>query len=392
VTGERPIVASYAKALDALREDNLLRSCRVMPHTGGRFTVDGRTLLNMSSNDYLDLSGSDALKNASMKAVKDWGCGATASRLMSGHLALHAALENKLAGFLGTEAALVFGSGFLTNLGVMTALATRGDTLFSDRLNHASLIDGMRLSGATCLRYRHKDLDHLEALLQKDDGKGKRIIVSDSVFSMDGDIAPLEGLAALAESFDALLVIDEAHAVGVFGPQGRGCCAACDVKPDVLIGGMGKAFGGYGGFAATSELLHSVLINRARSFIYSTGLPPASLGSALAALECLEAEPDLGQTLLRKAHALHTMLTEGGVNMPPFESPIIPVPIGPNDAALRVAESLREAGVLATAVRPPTVPADTARLRLSVTLAHSESDLEKVAKEILRALRAEDLL
>ncbi len=381
-------MGSIENELSELRKNDLFRTLRALPQTGGRLRVDGRDFLNFSSNDYLDLAGNAELKAAATSAIEDFGCGATASRLMTGHLELHECLEKKLASFVGGESALLFGSGFLTNLGVMTALTKREDIVFADRLNHASLIDGMRLGEAKWERYKHKDLDHLESLLQKNDCRGKRLIVSDSVFSMDGDIAPLEGLAELARRFDALLIIDEAHAVGVFGAEGGGVCCVQghEVRPDLVVGTLSKAFGGYGGFAVCSKVMRDYLINRARSFIYSTGLPPACVGSAIAAVDVLKREGELGAKLLAKAKALHSLLTSGGAALPDFESQILPVPIGENDKALEAARLLFERGIIATAIRPPTVPKGTARLRLSVTLAHTNEDLEKAAELIIEIL------
>ncbi|MEK7354525.1 MAG: 8-amino-7-oxononanoate synthase, partial [Chloroflexota bacterium] len=282
-------------------------------------------------------------------------------------------------------AALVFGSGFLTNLGVLSTLAGAGDRVFSDRLNHASLIDGIRLSRAHCDRYRHKDMAHLEELLKKS-GKaaGKRIIVSESVFSMDGDIAPLEELSRLARQYQALLIIDEAHAIGVFGRNGGGVCRipGTQAQPDVIIGTLSKSLGGYGGFVACSASIRRLLINKARSFIYTTGLPPACLGSAREAVRIVTSEPELGKTLLKKAKRFHTLLTQRGVKMPDFESQILPIIIGGNEAVIRFSESLWEKRLLVKAIRPPTVPPGTARVRLSLTLSMTDAALEKAAGAI----------
>jgi 8-amino-7-oxononanoate synthase len=270
----------FENELASLKERGLLRDLYVLPHTGGEITVDGKKLVNFSSNDYLNLAGDQRLKAAATQAVEEMGCGATAARLMTGHLKLHEQLESDLAQMMGTEAALVFGSGFLTNLGVITALAKADDEVYADRLNHASLIDGTRLSRAHSIRYRHKDLSHLETLLKKSKTRGKRIIVSESVFSMDGDIAPLNGLAQLAERYKALLVIDEAHAIGVMGQDGGGACRikGKDVKPDIVIGTLSKSLGGYGGYAACSARVRKFLINNARSF--RACHPPASAAAA----------------------------------------------------------------------------------------------------------------
>jgi 8-amino-7-oxononanoate synthase len=373
--------------LEQLTAQGLLRTLRPLPATGGKFTMDGRTVLNLSSNDYLNLANDPRVKEAAIQAVEQLGCGATASRLMSGHLELHEAVEAELAQFLGTEATLVFGSGFLTNVGVLTALLGRNDVCFADRLNHASLIDGMRLAGVNWHRYRHKDLDHLSGLLEKTPVSGRRIIVTDSVFSMDGDIAPLEGLAELAAQYEAVLVVDEAHAVGVLGPGGAGLCRSYGdrVRPDIVIGTFSKSFGGYGGFAGCSKSMRAFLVNRARSFIYSTGLPPACLGAGRRSLEIIRSDDNLGPRLMAGTRAFRERLVADGLTVPEVESQILPVHVGENKAALDFSRALWDHGILATAVRPPTVPKGTARLRLSVTLAHNDEDLARVA-ELMAAL------
>ncbi len=380
---------TFSHDLDALASQGLLRSLTARPAAGGKFLRDGREVLNFSSNDYLALAGDPRVVTASMAAVEALGCGAGASRLMAGHMDLHEQLETRLAAWLGKEASLVFGSGFLTNIGVLTALAGRGDTIFADRLNHASLVDGARMSGAKLVRYRHADAEHLAETLAADAGEGRKLIVTDSLFSMDGDVADLAAIRQLADRHGAMLVVDEAHAAGVFGPSGRGVLVAGGIAADVTVGTMSKAFGGYGGFVVGSTALREFLINRSRSFIYSTGLPPACLGAGLGALDVIEQSAgQLGQTLLTRAAMLRTMLTDGGLAVGPSASQIIPVMVGDNDKALALSGTLAAQDILAVAVRPPTVPAGTARLRLSVTLAHTESDLQRAGEAILAAARA----
>ncbi|MDO8442832.1 MAG: 8-amino-7-oxononanoate synthase [bacterium] len=371
----------FEKELASLDERGLLRNLSVMPGTGGEISVEGRKILNFSSNDYLGLAGDQRLKDASIQAINRFGCGATASRLLAGHLPLHEELESDLVQMMGTEAALVFGSGFLTNLGILSALAGAGDVVFSDRLNHASLIDGIRLSRAHCERYRHTDLEHLEELLKKTKTTGKRLIVSESVFSMDGDIAPLKGLAQLAHRYGALLIIDEAHAIGVMGNNGGGVCRipGNEIQPDVVIGTLSKALGGYGGFAACSQPIRQFLINTARSFIFSTGLPPACLGSGREAVSIVTRNPELGQKLLEKARWFRGLLAQYGLNLPAFESHILPVLIGGNEEAVNFSQLLVAKGLFIKAIRPPTVPVGTSRVRLSMTLSMTEEALEKAA-------------
>ena len=377
------------KELASLKQRGQLRDLYVMPETGGQITVDGRTVINFSSNDYLDLARDRRLKDAAIRTVEELGCGATAARLMTGHLKLHEQLEADLAQMMGTEATLVFGSGFLTNLGVLTALAKAGDEVYADKLNHASLIDGTRLSKAHSMRYLHKDLNHLESLLKKSKTKGKRIIVSDSVFSMDGDIAPLAGLSELAQQYDALLVIDEAHAIGVMGENGGGACRikGREIKPDVVIGTLSKSLGGYGGYAACSASIRKFLINNARSFIYSTGLPPVCVGSGREAVLALKSNPNLGKTLLDRAKRFRDLLAEAGLNVPEFESQIIPILVGGNDEAVHFSQLLWDQGLLIKAIRPPTVPVGTSRVRLSITLALSDEVLSKSADMIAQTAK-----
>ena len=376
--------ADASGELESLKRRGLLRTLRPRPAAGGKFTDPaGRTVLNFSSNDYLDLAGDARLKAAAVEAIGRWGCGATASRLMAGHLEIHERLERRLAAWTGREAALLFGSGFLTNLGVLTALAGRADAIFADRTVHASLIDAARLSGARLHRFRHNDTEHLSWLLERHASR-RRAIVCESIYSMDGDAAPLAELSQIAGRHGAMLVVDEAHAVGVFGPRGSGLCRTDDaIRPDVVIGTLSKALGGYGGFAACSAAIRELLINRARSFIYSTGLPPACAGSALAALDVLDASPDLGDRLLERSAALRQMLADAGLDVGPSCSQIVPVIGGGSERVLSLSRRLAERGLLAVAVRPPTVPAGTARLRLSVTLAHQTADLERAANKVV---------
>ena len=379
--------------LEAIDADGLRRTLRSMPAAGGKFTVGGQAVLNLCSNDYLNLADNAKVKAVAADAIQQWGCGATASRLMCGHLDLHEHLETALAKLVDAEASLVFGSGFLANVGTINALATRHDEIFADKLNHASLVDGAASSGAKVHRYRHLDMEHLESMLGKRSGGGRAMIISDSVFSMDGDIAPLTQLRKLADKYDAILMIDEAHAIGIMG-NGGGACLEQDppVRADVLIGTLGKALGSYGGFVACSPSMRDYLINKARSFIYSTALPPASVAAACAAVDIINAEPSMGYALLTRARSLHTMLSERGFELRPFESQIVPVLIGENRKASELAELLSGRGVLVRAVRPPTVPAGTARLRLSVTLAHTEGDLELAADRMTEAARELEIL
>ncbi|MFW6367322.1 MAG: 8-amino-7-oxononanoate synthase, partial [bacterium] len=363
--------------LDGLSEQHLRRGLEVQPQAGGVIVDRGRRVLNFSSNDYLDLARRPAVVEQARRALAEYGCGACASRLVSGSLPLHAELEGAVAAHKGYPASLVFGCGFLTNVGVISALVGRNDTVFADKLVHASLIDAIVLSRATLVRFRHNDSEHLAAQLAKnDDAGGRRLIVTESVFSMDGDIAPLAEIAALSERHGALLMVDEAHSSGVFGPHGAGLVRENELadRVNISMGTFSKALGNYGGFVACSETMREWLINRARSFIYTTALPPAVLGGCLGALEVLDNEPELGEKLRLRSDFFRNLLRERGFDTGRSASQIIPVMVGESARALELARQLNDCGVVAVAIRPPTVPRGTARLRLSVTLAHTRED------------------
>jgi len=349
---------------------------------------DEAALLNLGSNDYLALSTHPAVCAAGQAAAAAFGAGAGGSRLVSGHLKAHAALEAALAGMVGHAAALVFPSGYQANVATLSTLAGRGDVIFSDQLNHASLIDGARLSRAEVVVYPHGDVGALEELLAATGAARRRLIVTDSVFSMDGDIAPVAALAALAEAHDAWLVVDEAHALGVFGAGGGGVCAALGVRADVVLGTLSKALGSQGGFAAGAQPVIELLINRARPFIFSTGLSPMCVGAARAAVDLVAGNPGWGAGLLASTRAFVAALREAGLETA-TETQIVPVLIGEDRAAVAVGEALRARGVLAPAIRPPTVPAGTARLRLSVTRAQGAAELAAVAGLIAEMVHAE---
>jgi 8-amino-7-oxononanoate synthase len=388
VTGASSLRDHVANELARLERESLRRRTAAWPGAGGEVRLaDGRSLLNLSSNDYLGLARDPAVIRRAGEALSRWGAGACASRLMSGTLELHEELEAALASLCGTPAALVFASGFAMNVGLLPALAGREDVLFLDRLVHASLLDGARLSGARVVRFPHNDVDALARLVERTACRGRRVVVCESVYSMDGDLAPLPALAEVAGRADAALVVDEAHAVGVFG-AGGGLCRALGVRADLVVGTLGKALGSVGGFVACDAACREYLVNRARSFVFATALPPPSAGAALGAVERVRADPGLGDALLRRARAFHAMLVARGLALPEARSQILPVHVGGNAEAVALATRLRAEGLLVTAVRPPTVPAGTARLRLSVTLAHDFPALEDAAERIVRAARA----
>lgn len=376
----RPILAAW-------QQESRLRTLRPLPSGGGRVVRDGRSLINFSSNDYLDFLHRPELIEAARAATAAGGAGSGASRLVTGDLAIHEELEATLARQKGYPSALVFGSGFLTNLGVITACVGRSDTVFADRLAHASILDAIRLSGAKLVRFRHNDVEDLAARMARDAAEGGRaLIVTESVFSMDGDLAPLPAIAAVARAHDAMLMVDEAHATGVFGPSGHGLVADHGLAGSVNLAmcTFSKALGSYGGAVACSTTMRDWLVNAARPFIYTTALPPGVCAASLAALHLLEREPGLGIALQQRAATFRRLLQERGLGTGASESQIVPVVLGDNARTLEVSARLQEQGFLVTAIRPPTVPEGMARLRFSITLAHSEDDLERAA----RALRA----
>lgn len=375
----------------ALRR-RLLPVDEVLP--GGKVRVAGRILLNLSSNDYLGLAQDSRLIVAAQAAAERWGVGAGASRLVSGHLAFHEAVEAKLADFKGTEAAVIFSTGYMTNLGVISALVGPGDLVFCDRLNHASIYDGIKLSGADLQRFPHRDLDRLKGLLKEAPPPKRRLIVTDSVFSVDGDLAPLRELVDLKERYGALFMIDEAHATGVLGQKGAGWAEALGLtsRVDVHMGTFSKALGSLGGYAAGDRCLIDYLHNKARAFIYSTALPPPVLGAIDKALDIVVQQPERRHYLLDQAEIFRHELSRAGFDTLESETQIIPVLVGDNARTLEFAARLREEGLLAVALRPPTVPPGQARVRFSLSAAHSSQDLTQARETIIRVGREMGLI
>lgn len=384
-----------ASDLQELNRKGLKRTLIPVYRQGkGRIAVAGADYLNLSSNDYLGLSGNRNLveefygKLEPDALLDSFSPGASASRLMTGNSHLYAELENELARLYRRERALVFASGYHGNVGILSALAQKGDLILADKLCHASLIDGMRLSRADSLRYRHLDYDHLALILQEKRHQYKQIfLVSESVFSMDGDLADLARLVALKKDFDAILYLDEAHGVGVFGPQGLGLAEQQNTIQDIdiLFGTFGKALGGVGGFAVCSEQVGEFLINRSRSFIFSTGLPPVCLHWLLFILDRLPAMHNERAHLLKLAENLRHELVRRNLTTR-GDSQIVPVIIGSNEQAILVGDKLRKAGYWVNAVRPPTVPPNTARLRLSLSAAFAMEELAPLPGLIRSAL------
>jgi len=371
-------------ALEELRRAGLLRELRTIDSAAGaRVRLDGREVLLLCSNDYLGLAGHPAVREAAADAALRWGAGAGASRLVSGNLALHERLEAELAAFKGTEACLLFGSGYLANLGVIAALAGRDAVVLSDAHNHASIVDGCRLARAETVVYEHGDLDALAAGLRRTRGR-RALVVTDAVFSMDGDRAPLEGIVGLARHHGARLLVDEAHATGVLGPGGRGLVAELGLQRevDVTVGTLGKALGSYGAFVTCTRQMAAFLLNRARTAMFSTALPPPAAGAALEALRLVREEQALLQRLHANARTLREALDAHGLRTPPggeATMPIVPVMVGDPRAAMVLCEAALARGVFAQAIRPPTVPAGTSRLRLVATAAHEGVDLRAAA-------------
>lgn len=368
---------------------DLLRVRRVVESaSGARMEIEGRNFLAFCSNDYLGFSNHPKLIEALKAGAERYGVGAGASALISGHTAVHEALEQRLAAFVGFPRALHFPAGYMANLGVLPAFASAGDCVFADALNHASLIDAGRLARAEVVEYPHCDPDALEVQLKACTSTGK-FVVTDTVFSMDGDIAPLAQLLELCERYDALLLVDDAHGFGVLGEKGRGALAHFKLGSPriVYMGTLGKAAGVAGAFVAAQAHLIEWLIQRARTYIYTTASPPALSAALLTSLELIESEE--GET--RRAHlrSLIAQLREGLADLPwklmPAQTPIQPLLIGSNKTALNVMRALYERGIWVPAIRPPTVPQGTARLRISLSAAHSEGDVA----QLIEALRAQ---
>lgn len=373
-----------AAALHDLERAGLRRSLRHREERAGG-SIQGR--VNFSSNDYLGLAGDERVAAAAADAAGRWGAGAGASRLITGGTSLHRELEAAIAQWKGAADAVVFSSGYLANVGTIPALAGRGDAVFSDELNHASIVDGCRLARGRTAVYAHGDVEHLRRLLDQAP-EPHAVVVTDSVFSMDGDVAPLEELAALTRSRGARLVVDEAHATGCIGPAGRGAVAEAGLDGEehvVVVGTLGKALGAYGAFAACSAAVRELLVNTARPFIFSTAPPPPALAGAQAALELLEEQPARVDRLRDNARTLRDELAREGFGVEGSTTQIVPLVIGEAAQAMAICEAALERGVFAQAIRPPTVPAGTSRLRLTVMASHTAEDLREAARTLGRA-------
>jgi 8-amino-7-oxononanoate synthase len=375
--------------LEELEELGLLRRMRLVSGPQGpRVLLDGQGVLLLCSNNYLGFADHPRVREAAALAAMRHGVGAGASRLVSGNMTLHRRLEERLAHFKGTESCLLFGSGYLANTGVIAALAREGDVVFSDELNHASIVDGCRLARAETFVYDHLDVEHLEWGLADAQGRGS-LIVTDGLFSMDGDVAPLEQIVELAERYDARVMVDEAHATGVLGPGGRGSVADAGLTGavDVIVGTLGKALGSYGAYVCCDAEMARFLVNTARTLIFSTGPAPPSVAAALAALELLHEQPRRIERLLQNARTLRTALVEEGFYVDGGETQIVPLVIGESRLAMDVCERALGLGVFAQAIRPPTVPAGSARLRLAAMATHRPAELRWAARQLATATR-----
>lgn len=367
------------EALEDLRAAGLFRDpVQIRGPQGPEIEIGGRRLICLCSNNYLGLASHPSLVRAAAEAAEQEGIGSGASRMVTGTMDAHREAEAAFANFMGTADAVLFASGYDANVGAIQALVGPGDAVFSDALNHASLIDGCRLSRAEVHVYAHRDTSHLESLLQQHRPRVRRaLIVTDSLFSMDGVVAPLDELASLAHAFQAGLMVDEAHALGVFGPSGRGLAAAQKISPDAVIGTLGKSFGAAGAFVAGSKPLVSWIRNRARSFVFSTAPPPMVTRAVLAALRLVREADDARRALFAHAHVLRTELRTMGYDVPEAQSQIIPVLIGPNELTMQLSAQLYERGVFVQGIRPPTVPQGTARLRVTPMATHRTDQIER---------------
>jgi 8-amino-7-oxononanoate synthase len=387
-------MSEIEERLAELERQGLDRRLRMISGPQGpTVLLDGNPVLLLCSNNYLGLADHPRVREAAAEAAMRWGVGAGASRLVSGTMTIHRRLEERLAEFEGSESCVLFGSGYLANIGVIGALAAAGDTVFSDELNHASIVDGCRLSRAQVVVYRHLDMEHLEWSLRRHggrrDGRGGRLIVTDSVFSMDGDVAPLGEIVELAQSWGARVAVDEAHATGTLGPDGRGAIAQAGLagEIDVVVGTLGKALGSYGAYVCAEAEMIRYLINTSRSLIFSTAPSPPAVAGALAALELLTERPHRVERLRSNARVLRRALALEGFAVTEDDMHIVPLVVGDERVAMQLCQEAIEQGVFAQAIRPPTVPPGTSRLRLAAMASHTASDMRMAASVLGDAAR-----
>jgi len=381
-----------AESLDGLRARGIHRRMRRLDGAQGpRMVVDGREVLIFAGSNYLDLARHPEVVEASARAARDYGCASGGSRLITGNLAIHEALEEELAKFLGVESGLVFNTGYMANAGVIPALVGRGDVVVSDELSHASIIDGCRLSRAETRVFPHGDLELLEETLRQVAGRDRRVLLAvDGVYSMDGDVAPLPELLALSRRYGALLLLDDAHGTGTLGAGGRGSAELLGVDGvDIHMGTLGKSLGSFGAFVAGTAELRELLVNRSRSFIFSCALSPPQVEAARAALALVQREPWRRQALQRNADLLRGALAERGISTHPSTTHILPVVLGGNQRSMDVCEALLERGFFAQGIRYPSVPEGTARLRLTPMATHTAEEVRALADAVAEEVAAQ---
>jgi 8-amino-7-oxononanoate synthase len=386
----RPALGWIDAELEALEARGLRRALEPLgPAQGPVVTVGGRSLVNLCSNDYLGLAADPRLRRAAADAALAEGAGSGAARLVAGDLPVHGRLETALAAWKHEDAALLFNTGYHANAGVPPALVGRDDAVFSDVLNHASIVDGCLLSRAELVRYPHRDVDALDGLLGKTRAR-RKLVVTDAVFSMDGDAAPLRELADACARHGAMLYVDEAHSAGLLGPTGAGLAEALGVsdRVDVHMGTLGKALGAFGAYVAGTRPLRELLVSRARTFVFTTALPPAACGAALAALEVIRAEPQRRAHVLALAERMKAGLTALGFDVSQVASPILPVVLGSEARALAASAALRERGFFVRAIRPPTVPRGTGRLRVALSASHGATQVDAFLGALAEVLPA----
>jgi 8-amino-7-oxononanoate synthase len=380
------------KELQSLKERDRYRQIRWIEEGPSPWVrMNGGKVLLLCSNNYLGLANDPRLKEKMLRAIEAWGCGSGGSRSISGSLAIHRLLEERLARFHGREDALLFNSGYSANLSLLTALIGEGDVIYSDELNHASIVDGCRLSKASIQIYRHLDMEHLESLLKENQEKRRKLIVTDGIFSMDGDEAPLPQMIQLAKRYDALTMVDEAHAIGVFGSMGRGTLEYFQLSQevDILMGTFGKALGCFGAYMAGKKSLIEFLINTGRVFLYTTALPPSVCACVLGGLDLLDEEPERRERLWRNVRYLRGGLNQLGFDTMKSQTHIIPVLVGEPKVTMEMDRRLLEGKVFVQGIRPPTVPEGKCRLRVTVMATHTQEDIdfalekfEKVGKDL----------
>ena len=380
--------------LDDLRERGLYRRMRLVSGPQGpRVLLDGKPVLLLCSNNYLGLADHPRVREAAAEAAMRYGVGAGASRLVSGNMTVHRRLESELSDFKGSQACVLFGSGYLANTGIVSTLAREGDVVLSDQYNHASIVDGCRLAKARTFVYDHCDVEHLEYGLREAAGRAA-LIVTDGVFSMDGDVAPLPEIVELARRYDARVMVDEAHGTGALGPGGRGAVAAAALEDevDVVVGTLGKSLGSYGAYVCCDSDMAEYLVNSARTLIFSTALPPPAVAGALAALDLLRSSPQRVDKLQRNARVLRESLRDEGLHTGDSDTQIVPLVVGDASATMTACEKALKKGVFAQAIRPPTVPDGTSRLRLAVMASHTGAELRQAAKALAAVVPAQPLV